>query len=130
MRSCCRLGRGRDTGTVLTLVPRWRPTTSVRGPSMLSCSQVTPPAAWLRALPTRCNCCAAVLKRIVWGLPSDVWPVALCAAALIMVPPVLSCPSHVSEPSSAADDTMHMTHGAHMRHRRTVCNCEAMILIA
>ena len=31
------------------------------------------------------HCALAVLKRIVWGLPSDVWPLALCAVALIMV---------------------------------------------
>ena len=29
--------------------------------------------------------CTAVLKRIVWGLPSDVWPVALCSVGIVVV---------------------------------------------
>ncbi len=68
-------------------MPGLQPSTSVRAPPCCPACKGMPSATQAKAQTDakRVHCALAVLKRIVWGLPSDVWPVALCAVALVMV---------------------------------------------
>ena len=81
MRSLCGLSHGHGTGTAQAPAQQLQLSTLVS--SVLSCSlcmlfnDSTADASHVL--------CTTVLKRIVWGLPSDVWPMALSAAGIIAV---------------------------------------------